>query len=180
MSDRDSIARVLDGDTKTFGQLVQRYQKLIYRLAYSYVGNHDDADDLVQSIFLRAYDKLSSFRGESAFKTWLYRIGVNHCLNHVAKDQRRKEQQLESLPEIASPDPTPLDTFSRKWKEEVIRQAIRRLPEKQQKVVILRAVEGFTYREIAEILNCPIQTAKTNYHYGVKTLRRLIFGEKGE
>jgi len=169
------VRAVRGGDEDAFGGLVRKYQGRIYSLAYSMVGNHSDADDLAQEIFLKCYRNIAKFRFKSSFYTWLYRIGVNTILTRRKK--LRRETHLELKPEIldikGSPYLSPRLGGRRgdraaggKELSRDIRAAIDRLPEKQKTVVVMHDIEGMPHAEISRILKTSEGTIRSRLHYG--------------
>ena len=154
---------------------MERYQRDVYRLCYRYLGNHEDANDMAQEAFLKAYRGLGSFRGDSAFSTWLYRIAVNACLNFRAA----RKPALE-LPETL-PDGRVLagERLLEEEKQERVRAAVGRLPEKQRATLILKIYHDLTHEEVARILGSTVGTVKANLFHALGNLRRLM-AEAGE
>ncbi len=178
--DFELVRSARSGDEDAFGDLVRRYQGKIYSLAYGMVGNHSDADDLAQEIFLKCYRNLGKFRFKSSFYTWLYRIGVNTIITRRKK--LRKNRHLELKPQILDVTgsnylPTRLGgergdqaAGGRELKRD-IRKAIERLPEKQKTVVVMHDVEGIPHPEIARILKSSEGTIRSRLHYGRRKLQ---------
>ena len=159
-------------DDGAFNQLVIRHQRDVYRLAFRMAGNHADAHDLAQEAFVRVYRSLDRFRGDSAFKTWLYRIVVNLSLNHI-KRTRREEMSRVDLDDVSLPvGPRSLDLLVEAERSEQVRGAIAKLPEKQKKTLILKVFHELKYTEIARIMKCSVGTAKANFFHAVQRLRR--------
>ncbi len=158
------------GDARAFEEIARTYRAPIYRICYRYTGNREDAEDIVQDVLLRAYRGLAGFRGDSSFRTWLYRIAVNACLSWVSG-----QRATEALPlEIPDTRPTPAELFSRGRTAEVVRRAVRKLPERQRITLVLRVYEELSHKEIGEILGCPVGTAKANFFFALKNLHRHL------
>lgn len=172
MTDEQLIDLTLFGTTAAFGILIQRHQRQMYALALKMVRNHDDAADIAQEVFLKAYEVLGSFQKKSSFHTWLYRITVNFCINHLRRDKAQYHVELESYHAVESAEA--FDTIDSVEVQDELTEAIRRLPEKQQTTVMLRAGEGLPYKDIAKILGCSVGTVKANYFHAVKNLRRYM------
>lgn len=172
MKDNQLIDLTLAGKASAFEELVKRHQRQIYALALKMVRNHDDASDIAQDVFLKAYEVLGTFKRKSSFHTWLYRIAVNYCINHLRRDKAKYHVELETYHAVQ--DPMALENMDAMEMQEELNKAIRRLPEKQQATVLLRACDGLPYKEIAKILDCSIGTVKANYFHAVKNLRRLM------
>lgn len=169
------VEQLRQGDPSAFDTFVRRHQKELYRLAYRMTRNAEDAKDLSQEAFLRAYRGLQAFDGRSSLATWLYRITVNLCLSHL-KDRRRMG---EELPETqADPSPDSLAELEAKEQERMVSETIATLPPQQQATLLLRVHHGLPYREIAEILECSEGTAKANYFHAVAKLRATLRGPR--
>ncbi len=175
-AERETVAACQRGDREAFDRLVQRYQREVYRLCYRYLGQHEDANDLAQEVFLRAWRSIGRFRGDSAFSTWLYRIAVNACLNHRAL----KRVPTQDLPE-ALPDPS-RGAEARAQDEDVarrVRGAIARLPEKQRATLVLKVYHDLSHEEVANVLGSSVGTVKSNLFHALGNLKRLLGGEPG-
>ncbi len=172
MADEQLIDLTLAGTTSAFGILVQRHQRQMYALALKMVRNHDDAADIAQDVFLKAYEVLGSFQKKSSFHTWLYRITVNYCINHLRRDKAQHHVELESYHAIKAAEV--FENMDSMEVQDELADAIHRLPEKQQTTVMLRAGEGLPYKDIAKILGCSVGTVKANYFHAVKNLKRYM------
>jgi len=174
LEDSELVKEFQAGSERAFNDLVLRYRKEIYYLALGIVGGHDDAEDLAQEAFVRAYHALPKFRAESGFYTWLYRITINLCLNHLRTRRLRSYIGLERIePVMPGPDeadaPVELAELSAK-----ARTAIQALPPKQRTVFILRHFQGLPHAEIAKIMDRDEGTIKANYFQAVRKLRRAL------
>lgn len=172
LQDTQLIDLTLAGKTSAFEELVKRHQRQIYALALKMVRNHDDAADIAQDVFLKAYEVLGTFQKKSSFHTWLYRIAVNFCINHLRRDKGKNHVDLETYHAIESAHT--LEDMDTLEIQDELNKAIQRLPEKQQATVLLRACDGLPYKDIATILDCSIGTVKANYFHAVKNLRRIM------
>ena len=168
----EAVHRVLAGDTEAFGALVQQYQGEIYRLTYRMTRNAEDAKDLAQEAFVQAYRALRSFRGQSRFSTWLYRIAVNLCLNHLKVTAR--EDLAEVSGDLPGSRTDALDVLLADERDRAVAAAIETLPPQQKATLLLRVQQGLGHREIAEILDCSEGTAKANYFHAVRALQRKL------
>ena len=169
--DRRDVAACQNGEREAFDRLVERYQRDIYRLCFRYVNNHHDANDMAQEAFLKAYKALGTFRGDSAFSTWMYRIAVNTCLNFKAL--RRPVQ--EELPEtLAAPGQRASTTLE--WAEQAdqVRAAVTRLPEKQRATLILKIYHDLTHEEVSAVLGSSVGTVKANLFHALGNLRKML------
>ena len=160
------IARSRGGDTGAFDLLVERYQDRVYGLAYRITGHHADAQDAAQESFLKAYRSLRTFRGDASFSTWLHRIAVNAALDAV----RRRAPASPAPNEGPSLDPL-ADRAERVEARERIQRAILALPIEQRVVVTLRDVQGWSYEEIAVIIEVPVGTVRSRLARGREALR---------
>lgn len=175
-AESEAIAACQRGEREAFDALVLRYQRDIYRLCYRYVNNHEDANDLVQEVFLRAWRAIGRFRGQSRFSTWLYRIAVNACLNFRAA-RRAPTQELPDT--LADPRPATSERILREEKARRVRQAVGRLPEKQRATPILKVYHDLTHREVADVLGSTVGTVKANLFHALGNLRKLMGEDEG-
>lgn len=176
-SDEDLVSASLAGRRQAFDELVLRHQRTVYRVCYRVVGNHEDASDIAQDVFVRAYRALGSFRGASSVSTWLYRIAVNTALNHVAS-KRPAGDELEPSrhPDLATPAPD--DRLWEQQRRARVREAIRRLPDRQRATLILRVYHELTHEQIAAALGSSVGTAKANFFHALRNLRGLLGGRE--
>jgi RNA polymerase sigma-70 factor (ECF subfamily) len=168
--EREALEACRRGEREAFDLLVERYQRDVYRLCYRYLGNHEDANDMAQEAFLKAYRGLGSFRGESAFSTWLYRIAVNACLNFRAA-RKHGDELPEDLPDRR---PATSERLVEEEKQERVRAAVARLPEKQRATLILKVYHDLTHEEVAKILGSTVGTVKANLFHALGNLRKLV------
>ena len=175
LSDDELIKLVKAGENEPYDELVRRHQIKIHDLCYKMVRNYDDARDLAQETFIKAFRKINTFHGRSKFSTWLYRIAMNNCLNFIKK-QRPTEQLYEEIRIGKSDDPVQI--FKNKRFREQLREAVAKLPEVQRAVFTLRTLEDLSYEEVSEILKKPVSTIKVNHHLAVKNLRNQMKAEQ--
>ena len=177
------IDELREGDMAALAILVERYKRLVYRVAIQITKNHEDANDVMQDTFLKVYESIHSFRKDAAFETWLYRIVVNHATNLVKRRERRRESPLSDTSEMEiHPDlrwtadlaNNPHLNLERKERQRWVTQAVNSLPLKQRTVVILHEFEGLTHPEIASILNCSEGTVRSRLHYARHKLKDLL------
>jgi RNA polymerase sigma-70 factor (ECF subfamily) len=172
------VERFLAGERGAFDQLVRRYQQPIYYLALRYLGSEADAKDAVQQTFVKVFRSLSSFRGASSFRTWLYRIAINLCLNHI-RDHKR-ERPTEIADDQLTTTATGPQRLIRDEASAALRAAIDNLPPKQRMVLELRIYDELRFKEIAELADCTENAAKVNFHHAVKRLRGVLGNENDE
>jgi len=168
-SDQQLVERVQQGDKKAFDLLVSKYQQRILNLVGRFVRNPNDAMDVSQEAFLKAYRALPKFRGDSAFYTWMYRIAVNTAKNYLAVQSRRPMEADQDYDEIEQIDSsgvlrdqaTPEHMLLRDEIQDTVVKSIEDLPEDLRTAIMLREVEGLSYEEIAEVMECPIGTVRS-------------------
>ena len=180
-SDEELVTRAQSGDQESFNQLVSRWERPIYALAYRTLGREDDARDVVQDAFLRAYRGLRSFKGEAKFSSWLYRITLNLCRDWIRRERRAPVVQVpEGVDPVdladaqASPAESVEDLVARREMTEAVTRAMSELPEEQRAAILLKEYHGLTFQEIADQLNCPLSTVKTRLYQGLSVLRRRL------
>ena len=169
--DRQAIAACQQGEREAFDRLVERYQRDVYRLCYRYVNNHQDANDMAQDVFLKAYRAIGRFRGDSSFSTWLYRIAVNTCLNFRAA---RRLPQDELSDQIADGGASAAERLHQAERSAEVRRAVSRLPEKQRATLILKIYQDLTHEEVAGILGSSVGTVKANLFHALANLKKLL------
>ena len=166
------VERAQHGEEGDFEELVKHYQTPLYYLALRIVRDDQAAADLTQTTFLRVYQGLPGFQQRSSFKTWLYRITIHLCKNHL-RDRSRKG--LETSAEIDPPSHSnPLQELIKHEGQQSLLQAWHKLPERQQLTVTLKIQEGMKYREIAEVLGCTVGAVKANFHHACKKLKSIL------
>src|SRR5204863_1882566 len=166
----------LAGRPGAFDVIVERHRRSVYQLCYRFVGNHEDASDLSQDVFLRAYRGLRSFRGQSSLATWLYRIGVNVCLNRL-KAKSALGAPTESIEERQFVDvraESPTERMLRDERGARVRAAIAQLPRKQRVTLILRTYHEMSHQEIADVLGSSIGAVKANFFHALGNLKKLL------
>lgn len=173
-ADRALIARLRQGDHSALDTMVRQHQKELYRLAYRMTRNAEDAKDISQEAFLRAYRALASFDGRSSLSTWLYRITVNLCLTHLRQQRSGREGEMPDNP--ADPSAKPLEELEAQERLRAVSEAVHALPPQQRATLLLRVHQGLPYREIAEILESSEGTVRVNYFHAVAKLRAQLKG----
>ncbi|RME91783.1 MAG: sigma-70 family RNA polymerase sigma factor [Verrucomicrobia bacterium] len=170
------------GDLDAFDALVRRYQERIYTTLYHFTGNHEDAADLTQETFIKAFRALKSFRGDASFFTWVYRIGVNKALNFLKQSRRRRTFSLNDLDERGARDvlrrlvseTTPLRHIGLRELQQRLNAAMQKLSEVHRMVVILHDIQGLPHEEISRILRCNVGTVRSRLFYARQQLQGLL------
>ncbi|MBX2989685.1 MAG: sigma-70 family RNA polymerase sigma factor [Bacteroidetes bacterium] len=178
LTDLDLVQQVRNGKREAYTELMRRYQQRVYWVARRIVGNHDDADDIAQETFVKAYLALGDFRGDSGFFTWLYRIAVNLSLNTIRKQQvvnylRESPMILSLLPAKDNPQAE----LEAKELESKLQRAVALLPEKQKAVFVMRYYEEMNYEEISEVLKTSVGGLKANYFHALKKVQEYLKDE---
>jgi len=182
MNQTDELQLIEDfnnGNEQAYNLLVLRYKEKIYWIVRRMIPDHDEADDVTQSVFIKAYHSLKTFKGDSSFYTWIYRIAINLSLNEIRRKKIRKTFSInEEVHQIRSLDAHPLELLEKKERTRQIENAIERLPEKQKKVFLLRYYEELPYDEIAKILKTSVGGLKANYFHAVKKIGEYLKHEQ--
>lgn len=169
-SDEILIRKSKNGDLEAFELLVRRYQNKVYTVAYRFLGNHADASDLAQEVFLRLYQALPRFRGESSLMTWLYRVTANACRDEIRRQQRHHVVSLDgeagsnyiyAISQAPGRSPSPEEVVEQKEFNEVVQQCLSDLSGEHRLVLVMREVQGMSYEEISDVLNCSLGTVKS-------------------
>jgi RNA polymerase sigma-70 factor (ECF subfamily) len=177
VDDREAVLACQRGEREAFDSLVERYQRDIYRLCYRYVNDPQDANDMAQEVFLKAYRAIGRFRGESSFSTWLYRIAVNTCLNFRSSRRPEGEPLSDRLPDGQA---GVLDAMVEDERARRVREAVSRLPEKQRATLILKIYHDLTHEEVAGIVGSSVGTVKANLFHALGNLRKILGAEAGQ
>jgi RNA polymerase sigma-70 factor (ECF subfamily) len=179
-TDEELVARSIGGDLDAFNQLVLRWERPIYALAYRVIGREEDARDVCQDTFLRAFRALNGFKGQAKFSSWLYRITLNLCRDWIRRERRQPIAQAPEgvdLVELAGetePSESIEELVARKEIGAAVAQAMALLPEEQRTAIVLKEYHGLTFQEIADMLDCPLSTVKTRLYQGLTVLRRQL------
>lgn len=174
------VHRARRGDLKSYDELVKRYQERIYATIYHMTSNHEDANDLAQDSFIKAFQALGSFKGGSSFYTWLYRIAVNKTINFLKQRKNRMHMSLNDLDFNAEHDPDLMALISHKTPrrdaglnelQEKLNAALMKLSEPHRLVVVLHDVQGQSHEEIAKVMECNIGTVRSRLFYARQQLQ---------
>jgi RNA polymerase sigma-70 factor, ECF subfamily len=175
LGESELVAASLAGHPGAFDLIVERHRRTVYQLCYRFVGNHEDASDLSQDVFLRAFRGLRNFKGQSSLGTWLYRIGVNVCLNRISAKAPVNEP-IEKHQYVDDNAESPSDRMLRGERALQVRAAITRLPRKQRAALILRMYHDMSHQEIADTLGSSVGAVKANVFHALQNLKKLLAG----
>ena len=186
-TDEELVARASAGEIDSFNQLVSRWERPIYALAYRTLGREEDARDVVQEAFLRAYRGLRGFKGEAKFSSWLYRITLNLCRDWIRRERRTPLVQVpegvdpvDLADERVAPQESVEELVARREMSQAVAKAMAELPEEQRTAIMLKEYHGLTFQEIADMLDCPLSTVKTRLYQGLSVLRRRLERRQAE
>jgi RNA polymerase sigma-70 factor, ECF subfamily len=181
------IERCKEGDLAAFNELVLRYEKQVYNLAFRLTGSYDDANDVASDTFVRIFNSIGKFRGDSAFSTWLYRIATNVYLDTRKRRSAHPNLSLEEYLEmeegsmdrqIEDRGPGPQNKVEERERHERLMIAINKLPDFQRVIIALYHIQELPYEEIAEILNMPLGTVKSRLNRARRALREILEGQR--
>jgi RNA polymerase sigma-70 factor (ECF subfamily) len=181
-TDLELVSRVLKGERKVFDLIVRRYQSRVCAAVAKVLRRSPDIEDVAQETFLRAYRALPSFRGDSSFYTWLYKIAINTARNHLATNSRRPQladvdigvaEHLGDVQRLMDRD-TPEKEMLREEVEQTVLKAVDDLPEDMRTALTLREVDGMSYEDIAKLMGCPIGTVRSRIFRGREAIDRLL------
>ena len=183
VEESELVGRARKGDLGAYDELVQRYQERIYATIYHMTSNHEDANDLAQEAFIKAFQALKSFKGGSSFYTWVYRIAVNKTINFLKQRKNRTQMSLNDLDFNAEHDPDLVALISDKTPrreaglaelQEKLNEALQKLSEPHRLVVTLHDVQGLSHEEIAKIMDCNIGTVRSRLFYARQQLQGYL------
>jgi RNA polymerase sigma-70 factor, ECF subfamily len=177
LDDTELVSAAADGSREAFDVLVERHRRAVYQVCYRFVNNHEDASDLAQDAFVRAWKGVKNFKGQAALSTWLHRIAVNVCLNRVAMKtpitepvesmEHVEDARLESAPHA----------MIREQRAVAVRKAIAHLPEKQRATLILRTYHDMSHQQIADVLGSSVGAVKANFFHALNNLKKILGSE---
>lgn len=177
ITDEAIIDQILAGDVDSFEMLVSRYQNYIFSIGKRFFWNNDDASDFTQEVFIKAYQKLDTFKRKTPFRYWLMRIAYNHGINSIKKNKESSDIDDEVIPALA---PTPGDSLETEEIKRLLNNAVGELPEKYRICVDLFFFMGLGYNEISNITDIPVNTIKSNVFRAKKILRDNLSGTMAE
>ena len=172
-TDEELVARSMDGDVDSFNQLVLRWERPIYALAYRVIGRDEDARDVAQETFLRAFRALPGFKGQAKFSSWLYRIALNLCRDWIRRKKRTPVVEMPEGVDVAElaaeqgPVESIEDLVARQEMSRIVAEGMKLLPDEQRTAIVLKEYHGLTFQEIADLQGCPLSTVKTRLYQGL-------------
>jgi len=179
-TDEELVARSRAGDLDSFNQLVVRWERPIYALAYRVIGREEEARDVAQETFLRAFRALGGFKGQAKFSSWLYRITLNLCRDWIRRERRTPVSQppegVDIIELVGETEPSESieDLVSRRELGRAVAKAMALLPDEQRTAIVLKEYHGLTFQEIADLLECPLSTVKTRLYQGLTVVRKHL------
>jgi len=175
------VRAVQEGDVAAFDQLILKYRERLFGVIYNMTSNREDASDLTQDAFIKAFQSINRFQGQSSFFTWLYRIGINSTLTHLRKNRLRTFFSLEKVDEEDRQSAEVIDALTDKSGadrdvfvhelQEKLNEAMQKLSIKHRTVVTLFEIDGLSHQEIAEVMNCSVGTVRSRLHYAKQLLQ---------
>ena len=186
MTEQELIQLCKDGDREAFNQLISKYQKQVFNIAYGMLSDYEDASDAAQEVFVKVYRSIASFKGQSSFSTWIYRICANVCNDSLRKRKRHGltvsiegEDEDGKISEIPSDNPTPEESVMMNEKQKIVREAINSLSNEYKEIIVYSDINQLSYEEISGILKCPSGTVKSRLNRARNALRKIL-SEKRE
>jgi RNA polymerase sigma-70 factor (ECF subfamily) len=179
-TDRELVARAQQQDVAAYDELVQRYYKKIYALLYNMTSNKEDAEDLIQEVFVKAYSALARFKGDSSFYTWVYRIAVNRAINYVKRRNKRAGPSLDNVDSGIERDKSYVELSAKESPfrdatlselQEKLNSALQKLSDKHRVVVVMHDIEGVPHDEIAQVLGVSSGTVRSRLFYARQILQ---------
>lgn len=180
MDERLLLQKAQEGDRESFAALITLHSRGVYNLALGYTGRHHDAEEIAQTVFVKAWKALPQFRGGSAFSTWLYRLTVNACTDHHRREQKRRGDLSLDDPDLApirDTAPSPEEIVIRREEQAILRKALAELPEPHRLILILRELDGLDYRELGQVLDLEPGTVKSRLARARRALRDKLLSE---
>ncbi|MGE5087120.1 MAG: RNA polymerase sigma factor [Bacillota bacterium] len=171
LSDLELVEKVKSGDRRSFSELVKRHQRSVLRLSLRFVKDMDAAEDVTQESFIKAYEKLNSFEGRASFKSWLFKIAVNTARNKL-REWKRDTVDVENVHLAVEAEAE--NTLVHTAVADILQKEVDKLPLKQKTALVLRVYEDLSFNEIADIMECPYDTAKANYRHALLKLRQTF------
>lgn len=177
------ILRCKQGDRDAFNMLMEKYQTIVFNTAYGMLSNYEDASDAAQEVFIKVYRSIASFKGQSSFTTWLYRICANVCSDILRKRQRRgttisldaeREDDASPISELRSEEATPEEQLEMNEAQKAVWNAIKELKKEYREIIVYSDIQQLSYDEIAKIIKCPTGTVKSRLNRARNALKKKL------
>ena len=181
-TDANLIRRYLAGQDRAFDKLFKRYERPLFSFILRFVRDREGAEDLFQQTWMKVIKALPQYEERGSFSSWLFGIANNCCVDHARKKARSKVDDLtssEGMDRLPNPHPNPEDTVIKKEQKAWLEQAVEQLPQEQKQVVLMRLFGQLPFKEIARVVNCPLNTVLGRMHYALKNLRKISEQEHG-
>jgi RNA polymerase sigma-70 factor (ECF subfamily) len=181
--EKELVEMARAGDVKAFELLIEGCEKKVFNIAYRMIANYEDASELAQEVFIKAFKSIGKFKGDSLFSTWIYKITTNVCLDEIRKRKNRKVISLdenivyegnEIKRQLKDEEPGPEIKAESNEIKKAVKESINELPEDYKTVIILRDIQGFSYEEIARIISCPEGTVKSRINRARQALKKIL------
>lgn len=185
--EKELIGKAKQGDVEAFEKLIEGCQKKVFNIAFRMLGNFDDASELSQEVFLKAYKSIKNFKGDTLFNTWIYKVTTNACLDEIRKRKNKKVVSLDEDIEIGGNEmkrqikddsPGPELTAEDNELKRAVKDSINMLSEEYRTVIVLRDIQGFSYEEISGIIKCPEGTVKSRINRARQALKKILQQKK--
>lgn len=183
MDEKELVSLCQQGDVEAFEQLISGYERKVINAAYGMLGNREDAYDIAQEVFIKVFNNIGKFNGQSSFSTWLYKVTSNVCLDELRKRKRRISDAISLTPDqdsdfaevqVADAGAGPQELAERTETQAMVRDAIASLPDDYKAVIVLRELQGLDYQQIAETLSCSLGTVKSRISRARVMLREKL------
>jgi RNA polymerase sigma-70 factor (ECF subfamily) len=185
LTEQELIQLCKDGDRQAFNQLIAQYQNQVFNIAYGMLSDYEDASDASQEVFVKVYRSIASFRGQSSFSTWIYRICANVCNDSLRKRQRRgitvsieNDDDDNTISEIPSDTPTPEENVMMNERQRAVREAINSLSDEYREIIVYSDINQLSYDEISQILKCPVGTIKSRLNRARNALKKILSAKR--
>ena len=186
-SDQELIGQFLNGDTDAFGELIVRYQDRLFNALTKMLGSSEDALDVAQEAFIHAFEKLSTFRGDAAFYSWLFRIAMNAAISRKRRERRKSSASLDAIREQsgseatdARPDTAPSHASDVAERQRIVQDALLKLSDEFRTVLVLKEIDGMKYEQIAEVVDVPVGTVRSRIHRARCEMRDILRRSLGD
>lgn len=183
MTDQEIILRCKNGDREAFNLLMEKYQRQVFNVVYGMLSDYEDASDATQEVFIKVYRSIASFKGQSSFMTWLYRICSNVCNDFLRKRQRQgrtvsldadNDEETNNVMEVVSNEPTPDETLEMNESQKALWAAIKALKKEYREIIVYSDIQQLSYDEIAKIIKCPNGTVKSRLNRARSALKKNL------